>query len=161
MRKRGKQFRRRLDPRAGLRTIAMQQQMADDQLRDLGMEIHVGVERMRLGIGQEQDFHNFAAMVNVTMVFCERGLGEEYGYIVEDAKVALLRVIERSEKTGRWAFDGSGMTAINACTELFEKQMNGLTRDGAQSAIQEVYRRQAHVGARWKQDRAPRNLTQR
>lgn len=130
---------------AALLAIGMQHKLDRSQLDDLGKEIHVGIVRIRTGNGIEQDYHNFAAMVNVSMVLSERGIGDEpeNQMIIRDAQEALLRLHERAGRLGKWVLDGPGLQAIKNSVTLFELQINGLTRDSARSAIEEVYRRQA------------------
>ena len=80
MRKRGATFKRKYqrDPGAWAHAIGMQQQLTDDQLIDLGMAVHVCIERLRTGHGIELDWHTLAAAANVSLVLCERGIGGEY-----------------------------------------------------------------------------------
>lgn len=141
MRKRGKHFVRRVDPGAGLHAIAMQHGMAADQLLDLGMAIHTSIERMRTGLGIEQDFHTLAAMVNVSLILCERDIGGEYLGLVQVAQDALIDALERGRRTGRWGFSGSGLQSINAAAELHEQQIAIVPRADCRDAMMECQRR--------------------
>lgn len=141
MRKRGKRFARRVDPGAALHTIAMQHGMADDQLRDLGLAVHAAIERMRIGHGIEQDFHTLAAAVNVSLILCERGVGAEHLGTVTAAQDALVRVWARGNETRRWAFDGSGLQAVNAAVALHEQQIAAVPRTECRDAMLECRRR--------------------
>jgi len=131
MRKRSKYRPYRVDPGAGMHAIAMQHGMADDQLLDLGMAIHTSIERMRLGMGIELDFHTLAAMVNVSLILCERGVGPEY---LDDIKIAQDALIEM-------AFHGVGYTALSRAVQIHEAQLANITRDSARAAMLEVRRR--------------------
>lgn len=143
MRKRGKGFRGkgRRDPGAWLQAIGMQQPLTQDQRDDLGLAVHLSLERVRTGNGAELDFHTLAAAVNVSLVLCERGIGPEYLPDVTAAQDALVRMLERQRKTGRWGFDGQGYTTLARAVELHEAQVGGITRDGARAAMLEVRRR--------------------
>lgn len=141
MRKRGAQFKRRIDTTAGLHCITMQHQLADDQLRDLGIAVHAAVESLRTGQGREQDFHTLAAAVNVSLILCERAVGSEYLGIVKTAQDALLRVWQRGKTTGRWAFDGPGYTAITDAVTLHEQQISNVSRRACREAMMECTRR--------------------
>lgn len=143
MRKRGKHYagKHRCDPGAWAHAIGMQQQLTDDQLTDLGMAVHVCIERLRTGGGIELDWHTLAAAVNVSLVLCERGIGAEYLDDIKIAQDALIEILERHRRTGRWAFHGSGYVALTRAVEIHEAQLTGITRDSARAAMMEVRRR--------------------
>jgi hypothetical protein len=119
----------------------MQQQLTNDQLTDLGMAVHTSIERMRTGHGIELDWHTLAAAVNVSLVLCERGIGPEYLDEVKTAQDALIHIMDRHRRTGRWAFDGAAYVALNRAVELHEAQLAAITRDSARAAMMEVRRR--------------------
>lgn len=141
MRKRSKYRPYRTDHSAWSHAIGMQQQLTDDQLTDLGMAVHTCIERLRTGNGIEIDWHTLAAAVNVSLVLCERGIGAEYIDDVKNAQDALLNILDRQRRTGRWAFDGSAYVALTRAVELHEAQLAAVTRDGARAAMLEVRRR--------------------
>lgn len=141
MRKRGAQFKRKLSHAACLQAIAMQHPLADDQLTDLGMAVHVCIERMRTGHGIELDWHTLAAAVNVSLVLCERGIGPEHLDAIKTAMDALVEILERHRRTGRWAFHGSGYTALTHAIHIHEAQIASITRDSARAAMLEVRKR--------------------
>jgi len=143
MRKRGATFKSKYqrDPGAWAHAIGMQQQLTDDQLTDLGMAVHVCIERLRTGLGIELDWHTLAAAVNVSLVLCERGIGAEYLDDIKTAQDALINILDRHLRTGRWAFDGSAYVALVRAVELHEAQLASITRDGARAAMLEVRRR--------------------
>lgn len=145
LRKRGRNFagKYRRDPGAWLQAINMQHGMADDQLRDLGMAIHTSIERLRLGLGEEIDFHTMAAMFNVSLVLCERGVGPEGMGCVQAAQDALVEILERNRRTGKWGFSGPEMQAINDCAHLHEQQIALVPRRECRDAMLEVRRRAA------------------
>lgn len=143
MKKRGANFRNkgRRDPGAWLQAIGMQQPLTDDQRDVLGLAVHTCIERLRTGNGIEMDWHTLAAAVNVSLVLCERGIGPEYLDEVRAAQDALIRMLERQRKTGRWAFDGNAYTTLARAVDLHEAQLAAITRDGARAAMLEVRRR--------------------
>lgn len=141
MRKRSRYRPYRTDRSAWAHALGMQQQLTDDQLTELGMAVHTCIERMRTGHGIELDWHTLAAAVNVSLVLCERGIGAEYLGDVKNAQDALLNILDRQRRTGRWAFDGSAYVALTRAVELHEAQLAAVTRDGARAAMLEVRRR--------------------
>lgn len=147
MRKRGKGFHGkgsgRVDRGAWLQAIGMQQPLTQEQIDDLGRAVHLAIERLRIGQPIEGDWHTLAAAVNVSMVLCERGVGEEYLPDILAAQDALLRIFDRHGKTGRWAFDGPAYQALTRAVAIHEAQAAAITRDGARAAMLEVRRRAA------------------
>jgi hypothetical protein len=144
MRKRGKRKSRwTADPTAWQRAIGMQHEMDDDQLRALGLAIHTGIERMRNGIGLEEDYYTFAAMANVSLILCERGVGADHLGIVYALQEALLAILDRQRRTGKWGFSGPEMQAINDGATLHEKQIAAVPRGACRDALFEARRRAA------------------
>ena len=143
MRKRGATFQRKYqrDPGAWAHVIGMQQTLTNDQITDLGMAIHTSVERLRIGAGIELDWHTLAAAVNVSLILCERGVGAEYLDDVKTAQDALMHILDRHRRTGKWRFHGSGYVALTRAVELHEAQLAAITRDSARAAMMEVRRR--------------------
>lgn len=141
MRKRSTYRPYRTDRSAWSHAIAMQQQLTDDQLTDLGIAVHSSIENMRTGNGIERDWHTLAAAVNVSLILCERGIGPEYLDEVKTAMDALLHILDRHRRTGRWAFHASGYVALTRAAELHEAQLASITRDAARAAMMEVRRR--------------------
>lgn len=147
MRKRGKGFQGKGSGRvyraAWLQAIGMQQPLTQDQIDDLGLAVHLAVERLRIGQPIEGDWHTLAAAVNVSLVLCERGVGAEYLPDIIKAQDALLRIFERQARTGGWGFDGPAYSALTLAVEIHEAQVASITRDGARAAMLEVRRRAA------------------
>lgn len=146
MRKRGKGFhgKGRTNPdncSVWLQAIGMQQPLTQEQRDDLGLAVHLAIERLRVGRPIEGDWHTLAAAVNVSMVLCEKGVGREYLDDVLTAQDALLRVYDRHAKTGRWAFDGPAYTALTRAVEIHEAHAGAITRDSARAAMLEVQAR--------------------
>lgn len=141
MRKRSKYRPYRVDRSAWAHAIGMQQQLTDDQRVDLGMAVHTSIERIRTGNGIELDWHTLAAACNVSLILCERGIGPEYLDDVKTAMAALVEIMQRRQRTGRWAFHGSGYVALTRAVEIHEAQLGAVTRDGARAAMMEVRRR--------------------
>lgn len=141
MRKRSKYRPYRVDRSAWAHALGMQQQLTDDQLTDLGMAVHVCIERLRTGHGIELDWHTLAAAVNVSLVLCEKEIGGEHLDAIKTAQDALIEILERQRRTGRWVFSGAGYVAITNAIAIHEVQLANITRDSARAAMLEVRRR--------------------
>lgn len=141
MRKRGAHFHGKRDPGAWAQAIGMQQQLTDDQRTDLGMAVHQCIERLRTGHGIELDWHTLAAAVNVSLVLCEWHIGEDHLDDIKTAQDALIEILHRHRRTGRWAFHGAGYVALARAVEIHEAQLASITRYTARAAMLEVRRR--------------------
>ena len=141
MRKRSTRRPYRVDRSAWAHAVGMQQQLTDDQRTDLGIAIHASIERIRIGAPLEQDWHTLAAACNVSLVLCERGVGAEYLDDIKAAQDALVEILHRQRRTGRWAFHGAGYVAIARAVEIHEAQLGAITRDSARAAMLEVRNR--------------------
>lgn len=141
MKKRGRQFRRLIDPMAAFHAVAMNHGLDASQQTDLGVALRVSVEALRTGKADETAFHTIAAAVNVSLVLAERGTGAEHSAIIRDAQEGLIRLWRRGKKTGRWVMDGAGLQATMQAIELHEAQLAAVTRKEAADAMREVKRR--------------------
>lgn len=141
MRKRGARFIRRIDPQAGLHAIVMLHQLDHSQKQTIGLALRTMLEALRLGKADEHAFHNLAAAVNVSLVLCERGVGEDYLPLVKRAQDALLRLFERGRKSRRWVMDGPGLNDLREAIDLHEQQLALVPRAEAANAMREVMRR--------------------
>lgn len=141
MRKRGAHFTRRIDPHAGLHALAMNRPLDASQKTDESIALRVSLEALRTGRADERAFHSITAAINVSMVLCERGVGADYLPHIIQAQQSLLRVWTRSEKTGRWLFDGAGWQHVNHAIDIHEAQLASISRREASDAFREVIRR--------------------
>ena len=141
MRKRGARFHRRIDPCAGLHAISMQHALDASQKTDLGCALHVSLEALRTGQASEQEFHTLAAAVNVSLVLCERDIGNEHLPAIKQAQASLLRLLERGRTTGRWLFDGQAWKECSHAIAIHEAQLASVSRQQAANAMREVVRR--------------------
>src|SRR5512139_575380 len=129
MRKRSKYRPYRVDRSAWAHCVGMQQQLTDDQRTDLGMAVHTSIERLRIGHGIELDWHTLAAAVNVSLIFCEWGIGDGYLEDIKTALAALVEILDRHHRTGKWAYHGSAYVALTRAVEIHEAQIGAVTRD--------------------------------
>lgn len=146
MKKRGKHFAGKGsggDRLAWQHAIGMQHGLTQDQRGDLGLAIHTGIERMRNGIGLEDDYYTFAAMANVSLILCERQIGGEHLGIVYAVQEALIAILQRQQRTGKWGFSGPEMQAINDAAQLHEQQIAAVPRVECRAALFEARRRAA------------------
>lgn len=141
MRKRCRRRLYRVDPGAWAHTIELQHPMVPDQLDGLGLAVHNAIQRMRLGLGDEQAWSDLAVATNISLILCERGWGSEHEADIITAQEALMRAQLRARDTGRWAFDGPGMQAVNHAIAVHELQLAVAPRVDCVAAMAECRRR--------------------
>lgn len=141
MRKRGKSFRRRIDPLAAFRSADRQQPLDTSQKVQLGVVLRAHLEALRLGKADETAFHNLASGVNVSMVLAERGLGIEYAEQIGAAQTAMARLRINGDSKGRWLLDGPSIVALKEWMLVYEAQLDVASLQEAKDALEEVYRR--------------------
>ena len=111
-----------------------------DELMRLELPIRISFEAIKTGAGSEQDFHDLAAAVNVTIVRSETvdPLCEQTAIAARDA---LLRTHDRFQKSGRWGFDGPALGEIADGIDLHEQLIRNSTPLQMIDALREVIRR--------------------
>lgn len=147
MRKRGKSFARRLDPLAAFRAADRQHALDESQQIDLTLAVRAAALAMRSGAGTEHHTWTLASGINVALILCERGIGKDHEPDVISGQIALMRTIERGNRTGRWGFDGPALAEVDTALAVYEAQLAGISRQEAVDAVREVERRvaQGHV----------------
>lgn len=147
MRKRGARSHRQADPGAFLRAIGLQHTLDASQQTDLVLAVRAAAGGMRAGVGVEHHVHTLASAVNLALILCERGVGREYQQTVIDAQLALMRTIERGQRSARWGFDGPAIAQIEAALEVYESQLAVVAAVELRDAVREVTKRvnQGHV----------------
>lgn len=128
------------DPMAMFRVIGRAQSFTQDEQAQLKLPVRLAYESILKGQGTAEDFHTLAAAVNVAMVCAER-----IDPLVEQACIAgrdaLMRVLERHGRLGRWGFDGQGMQEVIRAVEVYEQLTGLLTAGQLEDALKECHQR--------------------
>jgi hypothetical protein len=113
-----------------------------EQLLDLCMWARTAIDALRLGEGCEDHAGVLTEVANLSMLFCERGLGAEYKPLTRQAQEALLsikarvtrREREREERRARgeavderpipWVGSGPELVVLTDVVELHEQQLD-------------------------------------
>ena len=130
--------RKILDPMA---CVTRRMPLADDQTRDLGLAYHISLQAMLSGDGTEQTWSTLACSINIAMLLAEYGIEAAALPTIKLAQEALLRVKDRAQRTGKWAFDGDGIRIILAAVNIHDEQISLATRKQITDALREVTRR--------------------
>lgn len=118
--------------------------LARQQLLDLAIGYHGALESLRTG-GREADAHTLAMASNVALMLCELGIGGEYIDGVKRAQDAIVAMLARAAKGGRYGFDGPGLAAVQAMLELHDAQLESpdCTEGLLLAALAEIRKRMA------------------
>lgn len=128
------------DPGSIYKLMSKIQPFTADELLRLELPIRMSFESLKAGSGTAQDFHDLAAAINTAMVRSEAvdPLCEVTAIAARDA---LMRVWHRHERTGRWGFDGPGLSEVEAGISLHEELIRLSTPIQMIEALREVVRR--------------------
>jgi hypothetical protein len=134
-----------LEPRREIDGLDLITPMDASQSLDLSLFQRAALDALRRGQATETDTNNLAVAANISMVLCERGFGAEYLPDVMAAQDALVRILARAARTGRYAADGPGLQALAQFVEIHEAQIapGVCMQADVISAVQEVQNRRA------------------
>ena len=108
------------DPMAMFKVINKIEPFTPAELLRLELPVRLSFEALRTGAGTESDFHDLCAAINTSMVRSEAvdPLCEQTAIAARDA---LMRCWNRFERTGRFGFDGPGLSEVEAGIDLHEQ----------------------------------------
>ncbi len=121
--------------------IAKRTPLADDQQRDLGIAYRISLQAILNGHGTEQAWATLCCTLNVALILCEIGIHAHALQSIKLAQETMVRVRERAQRTGKWAFDGDGIRAIHVAVNLHDEQITRASRGQITAAIVEVQKR--------------------
>lgn len=146
MRKGTRRIKRSSDPTASLRLLNGLRPFSRLEIMNVQTSVRMALQSLRDGTGCEEDFHTVAAAVNIAMVQSE-ALDAECLQRCQTAQAALLRMLDRKVKTGRWGLDGPARDEIHLSLDLYEQMLELSTPAQMAKAMQTVMQRmaQGHV----------------
>lgn len=128
------------DPSTIYRVMGAHQAFTTEEQGQMVAPVRLAFEHIKLGDGQDDDFHCLAAACNVSLVSAEAisPLVESVCLVARDA---LLRCKERYAKTQRWGFDGPAIGSIADMLGIYEQLIELLKPRQLQDAMTEALRR--------------------
>lgn len=108
------------DPASIYKVLNRLQPFNAAELLKLELPLRLSFEALRTGTGTESDWSDIAAAINV-VVMRSRDIGWQCEQPAGEASDALVRMYQRAQTTGRWAFDGPGLQAVEIGIELHEQ----------------------------------------
>ena len=128
------------DPLAMFRVLNRIEPFTESEQHQLNVPVKLAFEKLRTGIGADDDFHTLAAAINVAMIRCE-DIDPMAEITACNARDALVRCLARHATTGRWGFDGPALQDIPPAIDLHEQLLGLSTPLEMADAMKEAIRR--------------------
>lgn len=87
------------------------------------------------GGAMKDDMDKLVAMSNVTEALWEMGFGVEYENVCIDGRYAILSIVNRATKHGKFTPTGPEITMLNTLMELHDAQMEVITVKDMERAL--------------------------
>lgn len=128
------------DPSAIYRLMNRIQLFTPVELVKLQTPVRVAFESLRTGRGDESDFRTLACIVNVALIRSE-SIDQLCVETCQRAQDALMSVLARSKRLGKWGLDAAGLQDIPPAMDLHEQLIELSTPLQMQQAMQETLNR--------------------
>lgn len=120
MRKRAKPRRWSKDPSSIYRVMVGQQLFTPAEQATLALPVREALQSLRDGTGTDVHWNTLAAITNACMVRGE-AIAPEVVAVARDAQAAVLDVLDRFHRTGRWGMAHADFVRIEPCVDLHEQ----------------------------------------
>ena len=111
------------------------------------------------GTAKKYDIDKLIAMCNITEALWEMGFGKEYKEVFVDGKCAILAIVERATKHGRFTPTGPEIGMLNLLLQLHDAQLDVVTIKDMERAIRTVEARIKHKHKVVSLPKLPKELT--
>jgi hypothetical protein len=128
------------DPMSMFKTMNKVEPFSAKELTQLNMPVRMAFDCLRTGEGKEMHFHTLAAAVNVALVRSE-SIDPLCVETCQRAQDALMSVLARSKRLGKWGLDAAGLQDIPPAIELHEQLLQLSTPLQMQKAMNETIQR--------------------
>ena len=128
------------DPSSIYKLMSRIQPFTPVELVKLQTPVRVAFESLRTGRGEESDFHTLACIVNVSLIRSE-SIDALCVETCQRAQTALLAVLARNKRLGKWGLDAAGLQDIPPAIDLHEQLLELSTPHQMQVAMQETLKR--------------------
>jgi hypothetical protein len=126
------------DPRA---CITRRLPLDAEQARDLGIAYHASLQAILNGKGTEQAWGTLACALNIALILCEQGIGEDHTPTIKQAQASLMNCRERAQRANKWGFNGDEARAIMRAFAIHDEQIALANKGQIVAALKEVHRR--------------------
>lgn len=123
------------DPQILARTLGAVQPFTESELVRLQTPVRLAWQCLRSGAGEDTDFHTLAYAANVALVRSEQidALAVD---VCKRAQAALMAMLERNKRTGKWGVDWQALQDIPTAIDLYEQLLDNSTPLQMQAAMQ-------------------------
>lgn len=137
-----KQTKRRWqkDPSAMYRVMSMQQPFTQNEQVKLNLPVREALQSFRDGTGTDVHWHTLAAITNVCLIRGE-SIGQEVVDVAKDGQEAILSVMERFNRTGKWGVSHDDLARLEVCIDLHEQLIELSTPAQMLQAFRDVINR--------------------
>ena len=115
--------------------------MMPDQITDLSIAYRLSFDCMTSGRGFESHWCNCVTALNIGLVLCENGFGQEHEQTFAAALDGAFRARVRAKEKQVWGFDGDAMNAIKKAFAVHEVQLECVTQAELIEAMRVVRKR--------------------
>ena len=116
---------------------------SQDAQTKLRVGYHLSMAALCKGEGDTHDWQNVSDAMNVAMVLCEMGYGEDYLPDLSTAMQSMLAMRDRYKQGMSLLFRGEEMQAVNLGLDLHDAQVEEVPLAAFERALAEVERRLA------------------
>lgn len=106
-----------------IQSAQIPQALAHEHILNNSLAAHSSLEAMRQGKAVETDFHTLAMASNLALILAELDVGSELLDDIRAGQDALMRMLARHEKHGRYLLDGQGLDAVRHLLDIFDAQL--------------------------------------
>ena len=100
------------------------QPVTADQARDLAIAYHGALNAIAQGKGTAEDANTLALAANIALMLVEVGLGIDQLPTVHAAQDAIVNMMSRERRTGRFGFAGQELRAVQDLLDLHDAQLS-------------------------------------
>lgn len=128
------------DPHAALRLLGMARQTDAAVAAECSLRVYAAFEALRDGRGDDDDFHQLAGALNVSLIRAE-AIAPELVDLVKAGQEAAMSCLRRHEAGKRYGFDAAGLRDIPPALEVYDAVLAESTPLQMTQALQEAARR--------------------
>lgn len=108
-------------------TIHLSLPVSEFSQEKLNRSIHGALEAITKGVGTPEHFDVLASTTDLVFMMTMNLFEDAYKSEIENARQAMFRLKDRFHKTGKFAFDGLGYTAIKELIAIHDQIIKSVT----------------------------------
>ena len=108
------------DPASWLRAMSRQVPFTPSEQASLNLPVREALQSMRDGTADDQHWNTLAAIVNVCLLRGEQ-IDPQVVQAAKDGQAAVLDVLDRFHRTGRWGVTHENLVNLEVCVDLHEQ----------------------------------------